>query len=250
MTITRSHSGSVYAGTELILSADISYSELQQRAVDVDISLDVRWTRDNDVITSDSAVTAVGNNYTASLSYSPIATSDSGQISVTVRPSHDSLYMQSVTASESTQLDVEGMRYDYTVAMGTYSISLPPDLPDPVVTISGPTNGTAGEEVQLTCSVSVVEYLTVQPTVEWSGGSVDRGNGVTESDTTHSGVMSMKTLTFSPLLTSHGAKYTCQADINIPSISLMKTASNSRDVMVESKSVTSSPLSVVCVVYC
>ena len=107
------------------------------------------------------------------------------------------------------------------------------------MTISGPTTDTAGEEVQLTCNVSVVEYLTVQPTVEWSGGSVDRGNGVTESDTTHSGVMSMKTLTFSPLLTSHGAKYTCQADINIPSISLMKTASNSRDVMVESKSVTS-----------
>ena len=102
----------MYAGTELILSADISYSELQQRAVDVDISLDVRWTRDNDVITSDSMVTAVGNNYTASLSYSPIATSDSGQISVTVRPSHDSLYMQSVTAGESTQLDVEGMRYE------------------------------------------------------------------------------------------------------------------------------------------
>ena len=116
------------------------------------------------------------------------------------------------------------------------------------MTISGPTTGTAGGEVQLTCSVSVVEYLTVQPTVEWSGSSVDRGNGVTESNTTHSGVVSMKTLAFSPLVTSHGAKYTCLADINIPSISMMKTASNSRDVMVESKSVTSSPLSVVCVV--
>ena len=127
MTITRSHSGSVYAGTELILSADISYSELQQRAVDVDISLDVRWTRDNDVITSDSMVTAVGDNYRASLSYSPINTSDSGHIfvTVTVRLSQDSLYVQNVTTTNSTQLDVEGMRYDYTVAMGTYSISLP-----------------------------------------------------------------------------------------------------------------------------
>ena len=101
----------------------------------------------------------------------------------------------------------------------------------------------------MTCSVSVVEYLTVQTTVQWSGGSVDSEN-VTENDTTHSGVMSMKTLTFSPLLTSHGAKYTCQADINILSLGLMKTVSNSKDVMVESKSVTSSPLSVVCVVYC
>ena len=95
-----------------------------------------------------------------------------------------------------------------------------------------------------------MEHLTVQPTVEWSGGSVDRGNGVTESDTTHSEVMSMKTLTFSPLLTSHGAKYTCQADINIPSIGVLKTGSYFRDVIVRSKSVTSSPLLVMCVVYC
>ena len=76
-----------------------------------------------------------------------------------------------------------------------FHLSLP-DPADPIVTISGPTTGTAGENVQLTCSVSVVEYLTVQPTVQWSGGSVDRGNGVTESNTTHSGVMSMKTVLY------------------------------------------------------
>ena len=115
------------------------------------------------------------------------------------------------------------------------NVPLPPDLPDPVVTISGPTTGMAGEEFQLTCSVSVVEYLITEPTVQWSGGSVDSGNGVTESDTTVSGVISMRTLTFSPLHTSHGAEYTCQADINIPSISLMRSVSESRDVMVQSK---------------
>ena len=103
------------------------------------------------------------------------------------------------------------------------------------MTISGPTTGTAGEEFQLICSVSVVEHLTAQPTVQWSGGSVDSGNGVTQSDTTHSGVMSMRTLTFSRLRTSHGAQYTCQADINVSSISVMKTRSESRDVMVQSK---------------
>ena len=111
----------------------------------------------------------------------------------------------------------------------------PPDLPDPVVTISGPTIGMAGAEFQLTCSVSVVEYLITQPTVQWSGGSVDSGDGVTESDTTVSGVTSMRTLTFSSLHTSHGAEYTCQADINIPAISLMRTVSESRAVMVQSK---------------
>ena len=103
------------------------------------------------------------------------------------------------------------------------------------MTIFGPTTGMAGEQFQLTSSVSVVEYLITHPTVQWSGGSVDSGNGVTESDTTVSGVTSMRTLTFSPLHTSHGAEYTCQADINIPSIGLMRTISESRDVIVHSK---------------
>ena len=66
----------------------------------------------------------------------------------------------------------------------------------------------------MTCIVTVVEYLTVEPTVQWSGGSVGSGNGVMVGDTTHSGVMSMKTLTFSPLCTSHEGDYICQATVN------------------------------------
>ena len=83
--------------------------------------------------------------------------------------------------------------------------------------------------------MTAVEYLTVVPTVQWSVGSVGSGNGVMVGDTTHSGVMSMRTLTFSPLRTSHGSLYTCQADINIPSIDLRKTKNEGRNVVVESK---------------
>ena len=75
--------------------------------------------------------------------------------------------------------------------------------------------GTAGDDLILTCTVTVVEYLTVEPTVEWSGGSVGSGNGVMVGDTTHSGVMSTRTLTFSPLCPSHQGEYFCQATINI-----------------------------------
>ena len=84
----------------------------------------------------------------------------------------------------------------------------------------------------LTCNVTVVEYLTVEPTVQWSGGSVGSGNGVMVEDTTHSGVMSMKTLTFSPICTSHQGSYSCQAIINIPSIELTRTASLGRFIYV------------------
>ena len=111
----------------------------------------------------------------------------------------------------------------------------PPDLPDPVVTITGPTTGVAGGSLQLTCSVSVEEYLVAQPTVQWSGGSVSSGNGVTVSATVTSGVTSERSVTFSSLRTSHGAQYTCLAEVNISSISLVKTGSENRAVMVESE---------------
>ena len=89
----------------------------------------------------------------------------------------------------------------------------PPDLPDPMVTIT-PTTGVAGESLQLTCSMSVVEFLVAEPTIQWSGGSVD-SEDVTESATATSGVTSERNVTFSPLRTSHGAQYTCQAEVNI-----------------------------------
>ena len=101
------------------------------------------------------------------------------------------------------------------------------------MSVDGDVMGTAGDELQLTCSVTVTEGLTVQPTVQWSGGSVG-SEGVTQTATTVSGSHSTRTLAFSPLLTSHGAQYTCQAVINIPSISVMRNGSNSANLIVQS----------------
>ena len=80
VTISKSRSGPVYAGTEFVLTADISLS-----GVNGDISLDITWRRGNDVIANDtrttvSAVSGSGDNYTASLTYSPITISDSSNI--------------------------------------------------------------------------------------------------------------------------------------------------------------------------
>ena len=85
----------------------------------------------------------------------------------------------------------------------------------------------------LMCNVKVVEYLIVEPTVQWNGGSVGSGNGVMVGDTTHSGVMSMRTLTFSPICTSHQGTYSCQAITNITSIGLMKTKTTGRTISVQ-----------------
>ena len=80
------------------------------------ISLDISWSRGSDVIASDtrtaiSPVSGSGDNYTASLTYTPIATSDSGQFTatVTISPSDGSMFVQTVTATDTEMLTVEGM---------------------------------------------------------------------------------------------------------------------------------------------
>ena len=80
------------------------------------ISLDISWSRGSDVIASDtrtviSPVSGSGDSYTASLTYTPIATSDSGQFTatVTVSPSDGSMFVQTVTATDTEMLTVEGM---------------------------------------------------------------------------------------------------------------------------------------------
>ena len=104
--ISRSHSGPVYAGTEFVLTADISLSE-----VNGDISLDITWNRTNDVIASDtrttvSALSGSGDNYTASLTYSPITISDSVQITAIVTVSSLHVYL---TATGTESLNVQGI---------------------------------------------------------------------------------------------------------------------------------------------
>ena len=105
------------------------------------------------------------------------------------------------------------------------------------MTISGATGGTAGYEFQLTCIMTVVDHLTTNATqtIQWSGGSVGLEDDVTESNTSHDGVKSMRTLTFRPLRTSHGAEYICQAEINISSASVIKTDNKRTGVTVQSK---------------
>ena len=101
MTIRKSRKGAVFAGTEIVLTIDISFSN--NSFVDVDIVFGIEWSREGNVIVNDDRIkiSSVNDLGRASLTYSPIATSDSGLITanVTASPSDDSMYMQSVTAT-------------------------------------------------------------------------------------------------------------------------------------------------------
>ena len=116
VVITRSRSGIVYAGTEFTLTASITFTDDDVRAVDVDLTLDISWTRGSDVIISDTRITVSGvsgsdTSYTASLTFSPITTDDTGSYtaSVTVRPMTLSQYIQTVTVTDTKMVTVMGM---------------------------------------------------------------------------------------------------------------------------------------------
>ena len=114
VSISRSRSDNINAGTEFGLIADLSLIDLS--AVDVAISLDVSWSRGSDVIASDtrtaiSPISGSGDSYSAFLTYTPIATSDGGQFTatITVSPSDGSMFVQTVTATDTEMIIVEGM---------------------------------------------------------------------------------------------------------------------------------------------
>ena len=113
VTITRNHSDSVLAGTGLVLTADISFNN---QNANVNKSLDIFWRRGNDAIVDDSHITistvsGSGDSYTASLTYSPITISDSGNITVivTVRPKMTYEYIRAVNAMALEKLIITGM---------------------------------------------------------------------------------------------------------------------------------------------
>ena len=112
VTITRSRTGPVCAGTNFSLTATIELNE-----VDINLRIKITWSRGNNIIgnstlTTLSAVSGSEGVYTASLNYSPISTSDSGKIiaTVIVSPVVNSIYVKSVTVSTTLLLSVQGTK--------------------------------------------------------------------------------------------------------------------------------------------
>ena len=118
VTITKSHSGTVYAGTELVLTADVIFNNL--KGVDVNISIVIKWDRCrrngafntlvNNTRTTVSALSGSHLKFKASLTYSRIATSDSGchWATVSVKSSDNSIYIMSSTNADKVNLTVNG----------------------------------------------------------------------------------------------------------------------------------------------
>ena len=113
------------------------------------------------------------------------------------------------------------------------------ELPLPVVSVSSPRVTEAGQPLSLICTVTVVEYLIVNPQVQWkrqNGSIIGSSNPSVMISVVVFGVLSTHNVTFTPLKTSSAGQYTCMASINIPYLPLSLNNSASTSVFVQSKS--------------
>ena len=83
-------------------------------------------------------------------------------------------------------------------------------------------NSTAGQSLSVQCRFHITDNLIRPPRVQWVNSS-----GSVQSDTS--------TLSFSPLLTSHGGEYTCTVTITIPELNILLTGEGNTNITVQSK---------------
>ena len=227
VVIRQSRYGSLYAGTDISFTCTATLTESLRY---LGLSVNISWSGPQSHTHSISS-TMEGSNgvYTKRISINPLATSDSGTYTCAATVSGTNVY--SITSRQSRVVSVTGELFCLLLYI-CVSLSIPSGLPPPTVVIPEVGERTAGEELQLTCTVTVVENLVTSPCIRWTGGSLEDGAecGTPVYDTT-----STKTVTFRPLLTSHGARYTCEAVIDIPSIGLDTTTTSSTSVTVLSK---------------
>ena len=105
------------------------------------------------------------------------------------------------------------------------NVCLSTALPAPIVTISPASDVlTVGQSYTLTCTVMVVPYLVVEPTIQWT-----KYDGTSVITSSSSGTSLQ--LTFNPIMTADSNVYTCRACIDITDITLSVTSESTWEIL-------------------
>ena len=111
------------------------------------------------------------------------------------------------------------------------------ELMNLTITVVDEISSRAGQPLSIECSFQALSNLIRPPIVQWMNST-----GSVQSDTS--------TLSFSPLLTSHGGEYTCTVIINIPELNIMLSGRGNTRITVQSETFTTQVFFVVHLHFC
>ena len=109
------------------------------------------------------------------------------------------------------------------------------ELPPPTVTVISDNTSTAGQMHSLTCIATTKDFVVNLPILEWIQPTMDVGADIALNEQINGTVSANRSLTFNPLKTSNGGRYTCRARIDISLVGIMNRSDSSTvDVRVKS----------------
>ena len=115
-------------------------------------------------------------------------------------------------------------------------VCVPVPLPTLRVSIGAQGNLLAGDMYSLMCTATeLIDGLTNSPTLQWLNGQPFTNGMLGDLNSTITSVT--QTLTFSPLLTSDGGEYTCEAMVQSPAEEGGIVNSTNETVTVQSQSI-------------
>ena len=101
-----------------------------------------------------------------------------------------------------------------------FIVAVPDDWASVAINESTDANALHGTEYTMLCTVTGIPGMRLTPTVEWVGPD---GDVIEESDGNRTlgnvvtrGTVSTLSLTFNPVLSSDGGRYTCRTSVNVP----------------------------------
>ena len=119
-----------------------------------------------------------------------------------------------------------------------YNYSLSSDLLNPVVDVSRTSSSpSVGDHFDFVCNVSVVDRLIVSPEISWTKYASSANYALPADDISVDAVRNDNklSLNFIQLNTSDAGRYTCEAVLTIPQITVTRSATNQEDLTLQSK---------------
>lgn len=108
------------------------------------------------------------------------------------------------------------------------------ELPPPTITITSHGDSVVGENYTLICTVSTLEDITENSVLSGTWTDIN-GHSLQQDLITVNETTSFFMLHFTPVDTSDGGQYICNASITVPKLSVVTASSKFYDIVIQSE---------------